>query len=40
MPMPVPQEERSQKPLNSMMSRMGSLRDHQGFKVRDAGKNF
>jgi hypothetical protein len=39
LPSPAP-EERSQKPLNSMMSRMGSLRDHQGFKVRDAGKNF
>jgi hypothetical protein len=37
---PASSEEKSQKPLNNMMSRMGSMRDHNGFRVQDAAKNF
>ena len=37
---PAASAEKSQKPLNNMMSRMGSIRDHNGFRVQDAAKNF
>jgi hypothetical protein len=38
-PSPSP-AEKNHSPLNNMKSRMGSLRDHQGFRVQDAAKNF